>query len=434
MAFRRRFLGTAVFFLSALVYAKRGLLAFGRATRALFIPLGPLGLKALIHPYRAVLALRRHARTLGIHELKALIGMGAGRLSLLALSVLLMVVLVGQESAAYGDDLALQGKESILFAAFAPEDEITEEEGGLVRVFEEAPAGIAAPAFGEPEGEEEEGFTHGGLALEGTAILSPLLTPGSDIDHERVRIETYIVEEGDTISTLAEEFEVSVETILVENNLSVRAYIRPGDVLKILPVDGVSHAVRKGDTLAKIALTYGGEVEKIVLANRLAGQDDLVVGEVVVIPGGKKPVVRRLVRPREFVSRDIPKPLSRMVTGAGFLWPMPSRRITQYFRWRHAGIDIADKAGTAIYAAEDGVVREAGWNRGGYGLQVVVDHGGGLSTRYAHSSKLYVAPGMQVKKGDVIAVVGSTGRSTGPHLHFEVMVGGVRVNPFRYVR
>lgn len=123
------------------------------------------------------------------------------------------------------------------------------------------------------------------------------------------------------------------------------------------------------------------------------------------------------------------------------IWPTAARRITQYFGHyrggsRHTGVDIAGPIGTAIYAADDGVVALSGWNSGGYGNMVLIDHGGGIYTRYGHASKLLVRAGDAVKRGDVIALIGSTGHSTGPHLHFEVMTGNPhnRKNPLEYVR
>ena len=115
-------------------------------------------------------------------------------------------------------------------------------------------------------------------------------------------------------------------------------------------------------------------------------------------------------------------------------WPTTSKRITQYFLgWRHSGLDIGVKVGQPVYAANDGVVITSGWNSGGYGYYVIIDHGNGFHTLYAHNSKNYVTKGERVKKGDVISASGSTGRSTGPHLHFEVRVNGNKVNPLDYL-
>jgi murein DD-endopeptidase MepM/ murein hydrolase activator NlpD len=107
--------------------------------------------------------------------------------------------------------------------------------------------------------------------------------------------------------------------------------------------------------------------------------------------------------------------------------------ITQYYGWRHTGLDIDGDYSSPLYAAHDGTVTTAGWNKGGYGLQVIVS-GSGVMTRYAHASKLFVTNGERVKKGQVIAMMGTTGRSTGTHLHFEVYINGSRVNPLAYIR
>ena len=115
------------------------------------------------------------------------------------------------------------------------------------------------------------------------------------------------------------------------------------------------------------------------------------------------------------------------------VWPTTCRRITQYFRgWRHTGVDIACSTGADIYSAEEGVVEKAGWNSGGYGNHIIVKHPDGTKTLYAHikARGILVSPGDYVKKGQLIAYMGSTGRSTGPHLHFEIIVRGSRINPF----
>jgi murein DD-endopeptidase MepM/ murein hydrolase activator NlpD len=116
------------------------------------------------------------------------------------------------------------------------------------------------------------------------------------------------------------------------------------------------------------------------------------------------------------------------------LWPTALRVINQYYGWRHTGVDIDGDYKDPIYASEDGVVETAGWNSGGYGLQIVINHQNGMKTRYAHASKLFVKVGQAVKRGEVIAMVGTTGRSTGTHLHYEVYVGGVRKNPLAYTK
>jgi murein DD-endopeptidase MepM/ murein hydrolase activator NlpD len=114
--------------------------------------------------------------------------------------------------------------------------------------------------------------------------------------------------------------------------------------------------------------------------------------------------------------------------------PTNGHSITQYYGWKHTGVDIDGDYTSPLYAAEDGVVEVAGWQTNGYGLMVLIDHQNGFKTRYGHSSKLFVQAGDYVKRGQVIAMMGTTGRSTGTHLHFEVYVNGARVNPLAYIK
>jgi len=169
---------------------------------------------------------------------------------------------------------------------------------------------------------------------------------------------------------------------------------------------------------------------------------DLKIGQKLLIPGGVKlttqtassrnrnvsglSVIRNLVTPSN--SKAAP-------SSAKMVWPTVGHRITQYFSWRHNGVDIGNKVGTPLYAADDGVVvtSTGGWN-GGYGNTIVIDHGGGVKTRYGHASKLLVKAGESVERGQLIALMGSTGRSTGSHLHFEVIIKGSRYNPLNYIK
>ncbi|MCR4256587.1 MAG: LysM peptidoglycan-binding domain-containing M23 family metallopeptidase [Candidatus Uhrbacteria bacterium] len=278
----------------------------------------------------------------------------------------------------------------------------------------------------------------------------------------RTGIENYTVQSGDTIGTIAQRFGVDIGTVIWANGLTTRSVIRPGTVLKILPVSGVLHTVKKGDTLGKIASTYDANVEKIVETNRMASAESLRLGEELIVPGGTPPAAAP-VASRSTVATRPDVPINRIagkaldiyqeITGkedgrdapsdieededkpkTKLLWPVPGRVITQYFGWRHTGLDIDGDYKDAIYASEDGVVEVAGWNSGGYGLQVLVNHGNGMKTRYAHASKLFVKPGESVKRGQVLAMVGTTGRSTGTHLHLEVIINGKIVNPLAYTK
>jgi murein DD-endopeptidase MepM/ murein hydrolase activator NlpD len=114
-------------------------------------------------------------------------------------------------------------------------------------------------------------------------------------------------------------------------------------------------------------------------------------------------------------------------------WPTQGHRITQYYSWRHHGLDIANKTGTPLYSSDAGRVQYAGWSNG-YGNNVIIDHGGGKQTRYAHLSKFYCNTGDSVAKGETIGAMGNTGWSTGPHLHFEVIINGTKYNPLNYIR
>ena len=273
------------------------------------------------------------------------------------------------------------------------------------------------------------------LTQSGDALIKPELT-GTDLSPVlREDIVTYVVQPGDTISQIAEQFEVSTNTILWENDIGPRDFVRPGQELVILPVTGVSHTISRGDTLGSIASKYRAKDEDILEVNKLASADELQTGVKIFIPDGIPPTPSTPVNTRssQFSNlSDIFKP-AQPIAGK-FNWPTTSRRITQYFRgWRHTGLDIGTPLGQPIYAAESGIVVTSGWNSGGYGNYIVVDHGQGIQTLYAHNSKNYVIAGERVNKGDIIGAIGSTGRSTGPHIHFEVRVGGNRVNPLNYL-
>ena len=247
----------------------------------------------------------------------------------------------------------------------------------------------------------------------------------------------YVVQAGDTISTIAANFGISVNTILWENDLNAYSLIRPGNKLVILPVTGVAHKVAKGDTLASIALKYGIDANTIMETNKLANAEMLSVGQKLIIPGGKKTYYAQSSSNNASgisALKNLFKPEDLKSTASNKLaWPTVGAKITQYSSWRHYAIDIANKVGTPIYACDAGVVEVAGWGTG-YGNQIVIDHGGGRKSRYAHMSKFIASKGDVVKKGEVIGLMGSTGRSTGPHLHFEYIINGVKTNPLNYLK
>ncbi len=264
-------------------------------------------------------------------------------------------------------------------------------------------------------------------ALVKTNPLSTFTTPES-----REKIQTYTVQAGDTISSIAAKFGISINTILWANNLSGLSIIRPGDKLDILPVSGILHQVKRGDTLSSIAKKYGVKQDKILSYNKLAHKR-LTIGQLIIVPGGE---IRRSYKRRVssfasvFKTKKTP---SSQRKSHGFIWPTIGRHITQYYHWRHHAIDIGGMPiGSPIYASMSGKIERAGWGTG-YGYHIIINHGGGKKTLYAHLSKIYVKVGQQVTQGTVIGGLGSTGWSTGPHLHFEIRINGRKVNPLSYL-
>ncbi|MCF6277004.1 MAG: LysM peptidoglycan-binding domain-containing M23 family metallopeptidase [Candidatus Magasanikbacteria bacterium] len=291
---------------------------------------------------------------------------------------------------------------------------------------------------------EKEGIS--GITAGGSAIAKPSIITGAEIPtieagrvDSRTEILNYEVQPGDVIGSIAQKFGLNTITVLWANGLTSRSYIRPGDKLKILPTDGVLHKVVSGDNISKIASKYSVKVDEIVEYNKLANASDIIVGEQLIVPGGVKPRAVYIPRPSSgnsvFRNVSAPPPSVSSPAGSEFVWPAGVRRITQYYGWRHTALDIAGPIGTPLYASKSGTVikSKCGWN-GGYGCYVILNHGGGVQTLYAHSSQLLVSYGEKVVQGQVIALMGSTGRSTGSHIHYEVRINGVRKNPLRYIK
>lgn len=274
-------------------------------------------------------------------------------------------------------------------------------------------------------------------SVSGNAVIQPILSPSEEELRNRSETIVYVVQPGDTISQIADKFGITINTILWENNLTGYSLIRPGDKLTILPISGVRHKVARGETVASIAKKYSVDIDKIIDFNKLASANDIQVGESLVIPGGAKIVASTPTTSYTAPSYTAPKATqTKPITSSGkMIWPTDCRRITQYFHLGHTGIDIACGMGHKIYAADSGKIIKAqgGWN-GGYGLMIIIDHGNGLQTLYGHLSKIYYGVGDYVHQGDLIAAMGTTGHSTGPHLHFEVRTGSVRRNPLYYVK
>lgn len=276
------------------------------------------------------------------------------------------------------------------------------------------------------------------VVTEGAGALVKQNIIGEELAKNEKAILQYTVQGGDTLSTIASQFNISVATIQWTNNLSEESVIRPGDALYILPTSGVSYTVESGDTVSSIAQKFEANTDEIIEYNDLITGENLLAGKEIIIPGGKKELpqapqpatqlgsIRNL-----FTTGGGTPPPNAAVTGTKLQWPTTTRRISQYFRYGHAGVDIDGEFADPIYAAEGGKVVTAGWY-GGYGLHVVIDHGNGLQTLYAHLQKVFVSEGQSVGRGQSLGEEGSTGRSSGSHLHFEVRQNGRAQNPFSY--
>lgn len=243
----------------------------------------------------------------------------------------------------------------------------------------------------------------------------------------RDQVITYQVASGDTLSTIAQKFGVSVDTIKWSNDLK-KDSLSINQELKIPPVSGIVHKVKDGETVQSIAKKYKTESQKIVNFpfNDFADLDTfaLNIGQILIVPDGVQPEAPAIARP-------LP-PTFAGGTGQ-LLWPA-SGIITQYPVWYHNALDIANNAAPGIAAADGGTVLDVQFLRYGYGYHVIVGHGNGLSTLYAHLSEIYVKPGDRLARGQILGRMGSTGRSTGTHLHFEVRKNGMIVNPLPFLK
>ncbi len=285
----------------------------------------------------------------------------------------------------------------------------------------------------------------GGIATTGGSALIAYTGPdGTIADIDRTassgRISTYTVRDGDSLSGIADMFDVSMNTILWANNLSDKGAVRPGMTLVILPVSGIRHKVASGETLATLAKRYGSDADEIASFNGLSSSGSLASGDTVIIPGGEIAAAKAPAKAKAKTATKIKTGGSLgAVLGTGntsntssgsFANPAPAGRVSQGIHgWN--GVDLAAPQGSAINAAAAGTViisRVGGWN-GGYGNYVVIDHGNGVQTLYAHMSTDAVSVGDTVVRGQNIGTVGNTGQSTGYHLHFEVR--GAK-NPFAY--
>ncbi|HEY5383049.1 MAG TPA: M23 family metallopeptidase [Candidatus Paceibacterota bacterium] len=284
--------------------------------------------------------------------------------------------------------------------------------------------------------------------VDGSALLPDQGPSGTAADilnqPANSQISVYTVRQGDTLSEIAQMFDVSINTIVWANDIQ-KGVITPGQTLIILPISGIQHTVVKSDTLASLAAAYKSDAHDIASYNGLVDGAALNVGDTIIIPDGEVSSVASSVsnssssgavkktstsggsHAAQIKSIAKGSTTEPYLGGSGpalsgyFVWPLNGGVITQGLHGWNA-VDIGAPRGTAIYAAAAGTVivaRTGGWN-GGYGNYVVISHPNGTETLYAHMSKVITSAGEQVAQGDTIGLVGMTGLATGNHLHFEV--------------
>lgn len=295
------------------------------------------------------------------------------------------------------------------------------------------------------------------FSLEDGVLINPVLNDSQELPEEK-KVQQYIVQEGDTLSALANAYGIEADTIVFNNSVK-NNQISAGQVLNLPPLDGLLYTVEEDTTLAEIAQNKRADLAAMAEVNDLTQRAQLKKGERVVIPGmdqivavkerlkeeelAEKSRLAAEVRAQQAKKNVAAQPVVASVqtkAGRKFLWPSKAPVITQGYHSGHAGYDIAYTSGdrtTAIVAAASGTVEiaQGGWN-GGYGNTILINHGNGLRTRYAHMRELYVQPGQQVQAGQTIGWMGRTGNVRGPtglHLHFEVLIGNRRVNPASYL-
>jgi murein DD-endopeptidase MepM/ murein hydrolase activator NlpD len=240
---------------------------------------------------------------------------------------------------------------------------------------------------------------------------------------ETFRWENYTVRPGDSVSKIAAERSVSMDAIIASNGIANARQLRVGETLRIPNMDGIPYTVKRGDTLSKISAALGAPIEAILDANNM-DTDTITAGMSLFIPGAKMP------------AEDL-----KLALGELFAYPIRGRLSSPY-GWRkdpisgarrfHAALDLAANTGTPVKASMDGRVATVGLNSV-YGKYIILSHGGGFQTLYAHLNTVSVVQGASVRQGSKIGEVGSTGYSTGPHLHFAVYKNGKPVNPLEYL-
>ena len=276
----------------------------------------------------------------------------------------------------------------------------------------EAPV-LPAPPDGDP-------------ALYGLVVPAPAPRPaaGAPVSLARLQVTQYRAQPGDTLSKISSRFKLNIDTIVSWNGIRDGRGIAAGTVLDLPNADGLKYVVRRGDTLQGIARSWGVDFNGVLDWNRLSSSV-IPVGQELFLPG----------------ARMNPNELNRIL-GNLFMYPVQGR-ISSYFGERpdpftgvpnyHNGIDIVNKPGTPVLAAMAGTVADVGFNYN-YGNYVILKHAGQYQTLYGHLTRAIVARGQKLQQGEPLGELGSTGYSTGPHVHFSIFHNGVPVDPLRFLK
>jgi murein DD-endopeptidase MepM/ murein hydrolase activator NlpD len=274
-------------------------------------------------------------------------------------------------------------------------------------------------------------------------------------ERSRVDVITYTVQQGDTLFEIADKYSIKPETLLWGNFETLKDnphFLKEGQVLNILPVNGTYYEWHDGDTLAGVAGLFKVDPQDIIdfsgnpfdLTTMNTQSFGLAPGAWLVVPGGTRPIKDwgppTITRSNPAAARyygegSCGSVYEGAIGNSTFIWPTVGRDISGYgYSGIHPGVDIGGALGAPIFSVDNGVVVFAGWSDYGYGYMVVIDHGNGYQTAYAHLSAVSVGCGQSVFQGGTIGALGSTGNSSGPHLHFELSFNGAKPNPLDYIR
>jgi murein DD-endopeptidase MepM/ murein hydrolase activator NlpD len=251
----------------------------------------------------------------------------------------------------------------------------------------------------------------------------------------RTKSIVYVIQPGDNLYTIGNQFKVSIDALMYINGLTDSSILSVGQEITIPPISGLIHKVESGDTLESIATKFDVASQAIADFNYILDTSKLAVGTELVIPGGKIP---EIPLPVIYVPSSSYGKEGQVKSNKNFcVWPTTVRIISQYYSWYHNGMDIASPSRSGmppLLACSSGTVVRAGWDPFGLGLHVRVDHGNGFETVYGHMSRLDVSYGDSVDRGDQVGLMGSTGNSTGPHVHFMIKYNGIPLDPLNFTQ